>query len=68
MQLGRLDPIRGAYDSLIDLPSGGDCSYPGFLLDGERLWVAYYSSHEGNTSLYLAEIAWQGGTNSAGTP
>ncbi len=38
------------------LPSGGDTSYPGFVLHDEFLWVSYYSSHEGKTSIYLAKI------------
>jgi hypothetical protein len=41
---------------VLALPSGGDCSYPGMVfLDGE-LWMSYYSSHEGRTSIYLAKI------------
>ncbi|MDB6057260.1 MAG: hypothetical protein JWO95_1104, partial [Verrucomicrobiales bacterium] len=39
------------------LPSGGDCSYPGMVWHGDKLWVTYYSSHEGKTSIYLAKIA-----------
>jgi len=39
------------------LPSGGDCSYPGMVWDKGKLWVSYYSSHEGATDIYLARIA-----------
>ena len=40
-----------------ELPSGGDCSYPGFVaLDENRGLLSYYSSHDGSTSIYLAEI------------
>jgi hypothetical protein len=39
------------------LPSGGDCSYPGMVWHDNKLWVSYYSSHEGKTSIYLAKIA-----------
>jgi hypothetical protein len=56
LQLGQLDVAQGRYTPVLDLPSGGDCSYPGFLLHRNRLWVTYYSSHEGATSLYLAEV------------
>jgi hypothetical protein len=56
MQLGRIDVELGDYFPLIDLPSGGDCSYPGFMVYKERLLVVYYSSHEGGTNLYLAEL------------
>ena len=57
MQLGRIDVEQGDYFALIDLPSGGDCSYPGFMIYKEKLWVVYYSSHEGATNLYLAELS-----------
>ena len=42
---------------MLVLPSGGDCSYPGLAEgpDGE-LFVSYYSSHEGKTSIYLARL------------
>jgi len=40
----------------VTLPSGGDTSYPGLLWHEERLWVSYYSSHEGKTSIYLAVL------------
>lgn len=40
----------------IELPSGGDNSYPGMLIHDKKLWVSYYSSHEGNPSIYLAQI------------
>lgn len=46
-----------------DLPSGGDCSYPGFVeIAKNRALVSYYSSHEGSgdplypASIYLAEL------------
>ena len=40
-----------------ELPSGGDCSYPGFVALGEdRGLLSYYSSHEGSTAVYLAEL------------
>jgi hypothetical protein len=46
-----------------ELPSGGDNSYPGFVvLDKKRALLSYYSSHEGSGSglapsaIYLAEL------------
>lgn len=42
--------------SLLILPSGGDCSYPGMMYDEGCLWISYYSSHEGNSAIYLAQI------------
>ncbi|HYF34108.1 MAG TPA: hypothetical protein VD994_02370, partial [Prosthecobacter sp.] len=41
---------------LLELPSGGDCSYPGLVWHDNFLWVSYYSSHEGKTSIYLAKV------------
>ena len=39
------------------LPSGGDNSYPGFLVVGNEVWVSYYSTHETpKASIYLAKI------------
>ncbi len=40
------------------LPSGGDNSYPGFVVDaGKRTaYVSYYSSHEGKAAIYLATL------------
>jgi hypothetical protein len=41
------------------LPSGGDCSYPGLVWRNGLLWMSYYSSHEGRTSIYLAKIKFR---------
>ena len=47
----------GRFQEVLVLPSGGDTSYPGFLVVGDELWVSYYSSHETkNASIYLARI------------
>lgn len=40
----------------IPLPSGGDTSYPGMVLKGKKLWMSYYSSHEGKSSIYITCI------------
>jgi hypothetical protein len=37
-----------------ELPSGGDCSYPGLVWFRRTLWISYYSTHEGKASIYLA--------------
>lgn len=46
-----------------ELPSGGDCSYPGFLqLSPRRAVVSYYSSHQRDaagktiTAIYMADL------------
>jgi hypothetical protein len=44
------------YEPVLDLPSNGDSSYPGMVWFKKRLWMSYYSSHEGKTSIYLAKI------------
>jgi len=44
------------YQPVLTLPSGGDCSYPGLVWHDGLLWMSYYSSHEGKTSIYLARI------------
>ncbi len=45
-----------SYAPVLTLPSGGDTSYPGFVYHDDLLWMSYYSSHEGKTSVYLAKI------------
>ncbi len=52
--LARLGPAD--YEPVLELPSGGDCSYPGMVYYHGRLWMSYYSSHEGQTSIYLAIV------------
>jgi hypothetical protein len=47
---------RTSYQPVLTLPSGGDCSYPGMVWHDGLLWMSYYSSHEGKTSIYLAKI------------
>jgi hypothetical protein len=44
---------------ILDLPSGGDSSYPGLVWHKDQLWMSYYSSHEGKASIYLAIIEIQ---------
>lgn len=51
-----LDPEKGKLDQFLALPSGGDTSYPGLALHDGLLWISYYSSHEGRTSIYLAKV------------
>ena len=55
--LCELDAGEGALKPLLELPSGGDTSYPGMVehADGSML-ISYYSSHEGKTAIYLATV------------
>jgi hypothetical protein len=41
---------------VLELPSGGDCGYPGMVFHRDRLWISYYSSHEGKSRIYLARV------------
>lgn len=45
-----------ALREIATLPSGGDTSYPGLVYHDGLLWVSYYSTHEGKTSIYLARV------------
>ncbi|NLH41829.1 MAG: exo-alpha-sialidase, partial [Planctomycetes bacterium] len=54
--LCRLDVTEHKMTKLLKLPSGGDTSYPGLLWHDGLLYLSYYSSHEGKTSIYLARI------------
>jgi hypothetical protein len=47
---------RTSYEPVLSLPSGGDNSYPGLVWYDNLLWVSYYSSHEGKSSIYIAKI------------
>jgi hypothetical protein len=52
----RLDVKDGKLTPLQVLPSGGDTSYPGLAWHDGKLWVSYYSSHEGKAGIYLAKM------------
>lgn len=54
--LCELDVQAGKLTARLELPSGGDTSYPGLVWHDGRLWISYYSSHEGKTSIYLAVV------------
>lgn len=41
---------------ILEFPSGGDTSYAGIVDHDGLLWISYYSSHEGKTSIYLAKV------------
>lgn len=52
-----LDPDKDELTEFLELPSGGDTSYPGLVFHDGELWVSYYSSHEAKTSIYLAKVS-----------
>ena len=51
-----IDVAGGTMTKLAKLPSRGDTSYPGLVWHDDVLYVSYYSSHEGKTSIYLAKV------------
>ncbi len=51
-----LDPVEGTLTETLKLPSGGDTSYAGLVWHEDLLWISYYASHEGKTSIYLAKV------------
>ncbi len=52
-----IDRQTGRLTEALPLPSGGDCSYAGMVIaDDGIVWISYYSSHEGKTSIYLAKV------------
>ncbi len=51
-----VDPTVGSLQEFLELPSGGDCSYAGIVFHDQILWVSYYSSHEGQSKIYLAKV------------
>jgi hypothetical protein len=53
--IGRMT-AAGDYKPELTFPSGGDTSYAGLVWHEGLLWMSYYSSHEGKTSIYLAKI------------
>lgn len=62
-EAGRKNPKTGlawmtrtSYKPCLQFPSSGDNSYPGLVWHKGLLWVCYYSSHEGRTSVYLAKV------------
>lgn len=51
------DARTGQFRQRIVLPSGGDTSYCGMLVEDDELWVSYYSGHATHwPSIYLARI------------
>ncbi|HON91656.1 MAG TPA: hypothetical protein PKZ07_08855 [Sedimentisphaerales bacterium] len=54
--LCQLDVAGYKMTKLLKLPSGGDTSYPGLVWHDGLLYLSYYSSHEGKTSIYLAKV------------
>ena len=54
-----IDVRNAKLKEVLKLPSGGDTSYAGMVWHDEQLWISYYSSHEGKTSIYLARVRFE---------
>jgi len=46
--------LSGDFEKILTLPSSGDTSYAGMLIKDDILYISYYSSHEGQNSIYTA--------------
>ncbi len=57
--LCEIDVKNAKLKEVLKLPSGGDTSYAGMVWHDKQLWISYYSSHEGKTSIYLARIRFE---------
>lgn len=51
-----LDQQTGELKEILALPSGGDCSYAGMVLQQNNLLISYYSSHQGSCCIYTALV------------
>lgn len=51
-----IDEQQSRLEEVLTLPSGGDTSYAGMVLQDNIVWISYYSSHEGKTNIYLAKV------------
>lgn len=55
-EVASLDVSDKKLTPILQLPSGGDTSYPGLVWHDDLLWVSYYASHEGKSKIYLAKV------------
>lgn len=60
MHIYKLNTDKARLKLWRELPSGGDCSYPGMVEKDGLLYVSYYSSHQHqNSAIYLTKIPLQ---------
>ncbi|QDF67487.1 exo-alpha-sialidase [Shewanella sp. SNU WT4] len=52
-----IDKVTGQVTECLTMPSGGDTSYAGVVLENDCLSLSYYSSHEGHSCIYFAKIS-----------
>jgi hypothetical protein len=53
-----IDPKTLAVEKVRAFVSGGDTGYPGVIIEGNTALVSYYSSHEGNSRVYIERIVY----------
>lgn len=53
-----LNPATFRVEKIAPIPSGGDCGYAGVIVQGDTALVSYYSSHEGNTHIYIDRVKY----------
>lgn len=51
-----LDIKNNKLEEALRMPSKADSSYPGLIYKDDILYMSYYSSHEGKSSIYFAKI------------
>lgn len=51
-----IDEHSGKLTEILPLPSGGDCSYAGMVVQDEQLYVSYYSSHTDKTAIFFCQL------------
>ena len=57
-RLWLFDSVTKIFTELKTLPSGGDTSYPGLVIEGDNLYISYYSSHVDNQArVYMARLS-----------
>jgi len=47
---------EGKWEEVYVLPHGGDTSYPGLLIEGDKVWVSYYATVDNHCAIYLAKL------------
>ena len=52
-----LDPASAVWPARVALPSGGDTSYPGLVEHEGSLWMSYYASEGGRSTVRFAKVA-----------
>tara|TARA_B100001996_G_scaffold346596_1_gene303634 strand:+ start:440 stop:1414 length:975 start_codon:yes stop_codon:yes gene_type:complete len=56
-RLWHFDKTNKTLTEILTMPSSGDTSYPGLILDNDLLYMSYYSSHIDNQArVYVAKI------------